>query len=108
MTRVEEILNAITNGETTDLKPISDIERYYLAMLNGEGDVPEPNTPIEAYLYNMCIDGGGSGGDEGVSSVVYYELDSNGSPISVKVNGLFLTSTFIVPSSLSRITFLLC
>lgn len=64
MARVEEILKAIVNGETTNIKPHNQIEEYLLALLNGETNVPEPKHVNEAYLYQLCKQGVPGGGTD--------------------------------------------
>lgn len=70
MTRVEELLEALANGETSDIVSKSDIEKYLLSLINGETNVPEPNTPIEAYFHHLCVNGGGSTGGGGVGIIL--------------------------------------
>lgn len=60
------------------MKPITRQEKY-LAYLNGDAStpLPEPITRVDHYLYNLCINGGGSGGGSGEMN----KIDS------IKVNG---------------------
>lgn len=61
VSRLEEMLEAVCNGENCEITPKSRTEKYLLAFLKGETDVPEPRTRIEAYLCQMCKSGGGGG-----------------------------------------------
>ena len=60
ITREEQYLNAISNGEGTDLKPITR-EEMFLAKIAGQNvQVPTPITRKERFL-NKIKSGGGGG-----------------------------------------------
>ena len=70
ITREEQYLNAIANGEGTDLKPITR-EEMFLAKASGQSIVtPPPITRKEMFLSK--ISGGSSGDESGKPISVYY------------------------------------
>lgn len=59
ITREEQYLNAIANGEGTDLKPITR-EEMFLAKIAGQNvQVPTPITRKERFLNKIKSGGGG-------------------------------------------------
>lgn len=68
MTKVEELLNALINGETLDIEPRTRVEAYLKNCCEGCGcdGLPTPITPTDALLYALAekLAGGGSGGGD--------------------------------------------
>lgn len=65
--RVDELLAALSNGETAGITPQSRVEAILKALIGGSGieDLPIPQSVTEAYLYSMAKNGIGSGGGGG-------------------------------------------
>ena len=95
---VEKLLEALVNGETIDLVPLSRNETYLLALINGEKDVPAPQSRVEAYLHQLCQNGSGGGGGGGKTYTVTinirtYESQESyfngGAPIPQEDSGIY-------------------
>lgn len=57
MSDVENLLETLINGNTTNIKPGSRMEAYLLALINGNTNVPDPQSRAGAYLYTLCKNG---------------------------------------------------
>lgn len=78
---------------TTEFQPQNNTQAY-LAYLNGIGDaLPEPRTVEETLLYNLCVNGGVSGGGGGADAVVFTSRDGDGHPLAVDASGLTVLHT---------------
>ena len=68
VSRMEALLQALIDGETTDIVPNSRAEACLLNCIEGKGDegLPEPKSELEAYLTALAVklkEGGGGSGD---------------------------------------------
>lgn len=65
--RVDELLAALSNGETAGITPQSRVEAILKALIGGSGieGLPIPQSVTEAYLYSMAKNGIGGGGGGG-------------------------------------------
>lgn len=65
MSRIDQLLSALLNGETVDITPQSRAEVYLKALIDGAGTegLPAPQSRLDAYFYALVEKGiGGSGG----------------------------------------------
>lgn len=64
MSRIEEFLTALLNGETTKIKPRSRAEQYLKNCVEGCGceGLPAPKSRLDALLYSLADKLSGSGG----------------------------------------------
>lgn len=56
MSNIEQMLNALINGETIDIEPQSRVEQYLLNCIEECGceNLPEPISRIDALLYSLA------------------------------------------------------
>ena len=88
--RIEQLLEALLNGNTAEIVPRSRKEKYLLALINGEPGVDNPKSRTEAFLYLLAQaggSGGGGGGDAVTAGIIYDEVDADGNPVKVTVRG---------------------
>lgn len=65
MSRIEELLQKLLNGETDDVEAQSRVEAILKNAIEGRGieGLPEPHSRLEAYLMAIAEKGVGGGGD---------------------------------------------
>lgn len=82
MSRFEELLQALLNGESVDIEPESRIEMILKNIIEGKGveGLPEPQSRTESYLMALAEKGvgGGSGGDDVEKTIQALTITENG------------------------------
>lgn len=81
MSRLEELLNDLLDGETTNIVPQSRIEEYLLKCIEGSGSegAPLPQSRVDALLYALAekLAGGGSSGGETTENKLAQVVDGS-------------------------------
>ena len=92
--RIEQLLEALLNGDTVDIVPQSRNEELLLAMINGEKPTGSPHSRMEAYFHALAEKGmgGGSGGETGGGD--------NPLDYALAITELFMYSTFPINTDL--------
>ena len=89
MTRYEELLEALLNGETTDIVPLSRSEAILKNCIDGKGieDLCPPMSRNEAYLQAVCekmLEGGG-GSSGGTDMTAMFVSAMNGDCVDLAI-----------------------
>lgn len=72
MSSIEELLEALINGTSSDIAPLSRAEAYLKNLLEGLGTagLPPPQSRLEAYLYTLAEKG--MGGSDPITDFGYF------------------------------------
>ena len=98
MSRIEELLQAIINGDTANIKPRSRAEEYLVACACKECDnLPTPKSRLDALYYQLATviaegGSGGGGGGEAVETTSWTMTENGTYPPVQRVTGEYKAS----------------